>query len=163
MKTKKILMFLCCALALGIFATSCEEDDYTSQPPTFSDMTFTMVEDGSTDLRAGERVLATCVQSKKGHLLNLTKYNWSADTEKVTHSYKKELKAGYDNESQNPTDTLVFENPGTYKVTFSARYTTSGDYNVVSRVDKIDQGKITYKTPSFQFYDVIIEKRVTVK
>ena len=167
MKKKHLLLCLC-TLILGLFTVSCDDnaDDpkYRSLPPRFEDMTFKMLEDGSTTVKAGEKCVATCVQSKPGRLLNLTTYNWKAtNREDISHRFKKELKAGYDNEPQNPTDTIIFENPGVYHLTFTARYTTSGNTQVISEIQSIDHGKITYKTPSFQFYDVTIEKKVTVK
>ena len=166
MKKKPFLLCLC-TLILGLFAVSCDDnaDDpkYRSLPPEFEDMTFQMLESKDTVIKAGEKVLATCVQSKPGRLLNLTRYNWTADRKEVTHRFKKELQAGYDNENQNPTDTLTFPAPGIYNLTFNARYFTSGNYQIVSKIVSIDHGKITYKTPSFQFYDVQIEKKIVVK
>ena len=166
---KKQFMVCLCTLILGLFSVSCDDnaDDpkYRSLPPEFEDMTFKMLKDNSTVITAGEKVVATCVQSKPGRLLNLTRYNWTTNPnpEGLTHKFKAELKAGYDNEPQHPTDTIVFPNPGIYNLTFNARYFTSGNYEIVSKIVSIDHGKITYKTPSFQFYDVVIEKKIVVK
>ena len=164
MKKKALSVFLC-TLALGLFATSCDDnaDDpkYRSLPPTFADMEFKMLEDGSTDLKAGEKIVATGIQQKKGRLLFKAKYNWKAEPVDASHKFRKEVI--YDKESFNPTDTLIFEKPGVYHMTFKGQYYASGQAQVVSNIVDIEHGKITYETPSFQYFNVIIEKRITVK
>ena len=162
---KKKIRFAClCALALGCLTTSCDDnaDDpkYRSLPPTFSDMEIKMLDDGNTVLKAGEKIVATGLQQKKGRLLYKAKYNWSALPVDASHKYRKEVI--YDKESFNPTDTLIFEKPGVYHLTFKGQYYTSGQSQIVSNIVDIDKGKITYETPSFQYYNVTIEKRITV-
>ena len=164
MKKKSYIACLC-TLALGLFATSCDDhaDDpkYRSLPPTFADMDLKMLEDGSTTLRAGEKILATCVQTKPGRLINKATYKWSAKPVDAAHSFKKEVI--YDLQNFNPTDTLVFEKPGTYTLAFTGQYHTSGQSQIVSNIVDIDKGKITYETPTFLYYKVTVEKRFTVK
>ena len=103
----------------------CDDDDYDSRPPRFSDVTFQMLSDGSTTLRAGEPILVTAVQKEKGHLLLGTTYKWETTPEEgVTHkAFAGEI---YDLAPQNPTDTIVVNNPGSYKITLNATYKTSG-------------------------------------
>ena len=159
---KKNLLLCACSMALGLLVTSCEDKEYISLHPEFSDMEFKMLEDGSTELRAGEKILATAIQSKKGSLLNHTEYNWSADTESVSHKFRKTVI--YDKETFNPCDTLIFEKPGTYNLTFNGKYYTSGDFvNFGKRDESIENGKVSYAAPSFLFYTVSVRKRLVVK
>lgn len=162
---KKTLLTGLCALAFGGLSISCSDnaDDpkYRSLPPMFSDMELKTLNGGDTTLRAGEEIIATALQSKKGRLLNGTDYNWTATPAGTTHRFRKSVI--YDKESFNPTDTLIFETPGVYQLTFKGKYRTSGQSQVVSDIVDIKHGKITYQTPTFQYYNVIIEKRIVVK
>ena len=52
--------------------TSCEEEDYTSSPPLFSDVTF-----NDSILYAGDTLIATAVQSRQARLVDRTTYSWT--------------------------------------------------------------------------------------
>ena len=128
MKKKSYIACLC-TLALTLFTTSCEEnsDDpkYRSLPPVFADMEFKNVGGENEIIKAGDKILATCVQQQYGRLLNLTSYKWRVDTIQTNktvnaqHNYKKEVV--YDTDAAHPTDTIIFKYPGTYYVTFDAK------------------------------------------
>jgi len=151
------------ALAL-LIASSCSEhyDDakYASLPPSFSDMTFTNLDD--TTIKAGDKIVATAVQSSIGRLLNGTNYTWTATPDEgVTHKYKSFVI--YDNETANPTDTIVFPTAGTYTVTLTSKYKSSGNNQAVDGTSTFTDGKVTYTTGGLLYYSVVVEKTVVVK
>lgn len=167
---KKTYIACLCTLAFGLFTTSCDDntDDpkYRSLPPTFSDMDFKNIEGNAEELKAGDKIVATGVQQKYGRLLNKTTYNWKVDTIQANkpvsanHSFKKEVV--YDNNSVNPTDTIVFNYPGTYNVTFDAKYSISAQYQPINTVESIERGSIKYSTSPLSYF-VKIQKRITIK
>lgn len=152
-----------CALLLGLTLTACSDnsDDpkYRSTPPEISDMTLKPL-DGSEELRAGTPIVATVTQSRNGRLLNRTDYDWTADEAGITHKFRKDVI--YDLQPQNPTDTLVFEAPGTYKLTFSGHYRTSGNAVTKNGYVDIPDGRVTYSTPTFMYFNVTVEKTVRI-
>lgn len=151
--------------SLAIFITSCSEhyDDpkYRSMPPSFSDMTFTNL-NGESTMRTGERIVATAVQSSIGRLLNRTTYTWSTSpTEGISHAFVKSVV--YDQETQNPTDTLVFTIPGTYTVTLTAKYNSSGNNQSIDNTVEFTDGSVTYVTNGLLSYSVTVKKTVKIE
>ena len=142
--SKAILPALCISLA------SCSNDDdkYQSRPPELSEITIQSLEEGTpTTLRAGDRFVATAVQTSKGHLLYKAEYTWTiSPTEGVDYSQKNKSTVVYDRESDNPTDTIVINTPGEYNITLNARYHASG------------QGQLWYQA-SVTKRRVVINKR----
>lgn len=122
--TKKLLS----ALGIILTFTCCSEEDYTSRPPVFSEITIHSLEEGTpTVFYAGDKIVATAVQTTKGHLLNKTTYQWIiSPTEGVDYSQKYQSTVIYDVQSENPTDTIVINTPGEYNITFKAKYNASG-------------------------------------
>lgn len=153
-----------CTLALSLALVACSDDSdnakYRSLPPEISDMTFKTL-DGSDQLRAGTPIVATIEQKRNGRLLNRTDYQWTGNSNNITHKFSKEVI--YDLQPQNPTDTLVFETPGTYKLTFSGHYRTSGNAVSTNGSADIPDGKVTYSTPTFQYFNVTVEKTIRVQ
>lgn len=150
--------------ALILFVAGCSDnaDDpkYRSLPPEISDLTLAPL-DGSTELRANTPIVATVQQKKLGRLLHGATYSWKTSPIDIDHKYVKGVI--YDQEPQNPTDTITFANKGTYTLTFTGRYKRSnysGQHNY--SVD-ISDGKVTYSTPSLMYYDVKVEKTVRIK
>lgn len=163
MKRNTRISGACLLLAFSLASCSEHWDDpeYRSLPPEFSDMQFSML-DGSEELSSGSALVATAVQQQTGRLLYKATYSWSCEPIEATHQYKEGVI--YDQENYNPTDTLTLPSPGTYKITFTGRYYTSGNYDVQRNYSvDIPDGKITYSAPTFMYYVVEIEKNVTVK
>lgn len=172
---KHPFFFIVPAAALALAACSDHSDDekYSSIPPRFADLTLHNLSDGTTEYAyAGEKFVLTAVQSKLGKLLNRTTYEWTSTSpfSETIHAYKKALLAGYDNERQNPTDTVIIKQPGTYKVTLKARYNNSG--NVVAWTNKYGYGvmeedlengtRVKYNLPAWSHYLVEVEKTIKV-
>lgn len=148
-----------------ITLTACSEDEnnpkYTSLPPEFNGVELTPLA-GDGTIRAGEPFVATAIQEKKGKLLYGATYTWSTTPEDgVAHSYQG--KVVYDNDSSNPTDTIVIATPGIYTLRLNARYNISGSYRIVSKVNEWEDGSATYSTPSFQFYVVDVKHKIRVR
>lgn len=150
---------LCCTVGT---VTSCDDDDdYTSEIPEFSDVTFHVIEADDENLRVGDKIVATAVQSKKGRLLHGADMSWTS-TPEASHSYKAGVV--YDAQNENPTDTIVATTSGWHTLTFTAKYDVSGiakTYN--STVDFADgSGSVSYQTLSLLYYQVTIRKRFYV-
>ena len=152
------------ALTLIIGLVACTEDHdapkYTSRPPLFSHVE-AMSLDGDSILRAGKEIVITAVQSQKGKLLYKATYKWGQKKGDASHKYTKEVI--YDNNPVNPTDTVVFASPGTYTLTMNAKYHISGNYQLINSTDVWADGSVTYTTPTWQYYLVDIEKKITVQ
>lgn len=137
-----------------------EDGKYASLAPRFSDLTL-VGSDGTTTLKTGDKIVATAVQEQQGRLLYKATYEWQTSlTNGVTHLYTKGVV--YDHTPINPTDTIVFELPGRYTLTFKGKYWISGGCTPISEVVSIPSGKITYTTPSSYYYGVEIEKTFNV-
>ncbi len=160
---KSLLLAFAVTLTAGC-SSNADDDEYRSTPPIISDMDFRMLSDGSTQLRAGEKIVATVVQGNRGHLLNGTTYDWSftPNLDNISHAYKKSVI--YDYESSNPTDTIIFQKPGNYKVTFSGNYKISGQADGYNSSTKLPNGtSVTYRTEGIVKYSLKVEKNITVR
>ena len=105
MKPLKPLLLAIPLFCAASFVTSCDDDDeYTSEIPEFSDVTFHVIEADDENLRVGDKIVATAVQSKKGRLLHGADMSWTS-TPEASHSYKAGVV--YDAQNENPTDTIV--------------------------------------------------------
>lgn len=163
---KKTLLAKClCAMQL-IFAASCSDNaddaEYRSQPPLFSDMQISTLGGTTGDIfPAGSTLVATATQSRKGHLLYKAEYKWTCEPTDVEHRNKQLVV--YDKDNENPTDTLVISDPGTYKLTFTGRYHISGsNCETLNGTTEIPNGKVTYSTPTFLYYDITVERTFRV-
>ncbi len=127
--TTHTLFAAVCAAALVFAAASCGDDDekYRSEPPKIARITVSP-HDGHTSIRAGERFVATAVQSKTGVNLYKATYVWTAVSSGTGTASSKQNKGEvvYDNDSGDCTDTLVVTEAGKYTLTFSADYRPSG-------------------------------------
>lgn len=164
---KKFLFTCLSVLALGWSATSCSDDDPVSIPPLFKDMEFAAL-NGGEQLKASEKVVATAVQERKGDLLYKAKYTWSAKkvggTSAVNPSHRYMKEVIYDHQNFNPTDTIIFNEPGKYEVAFDSKFFISAaNYERIDRTQDLINGTIVYKTPTWQYYTVRITKSVVVK
>lgn len=165
---KKILLPLLC-----LFLTACSEDsdsaEYASKPPVFAELTCTPLTPGETEVRAGQRFVVTLVQKQKGRLLNTTKYEWSDKQQMLQHKYVPSVI--YDNQSQNPTDTIVAPSAGTYNLTFKGTYNASGNtqwwaqkYGANSLSTLSDgTGRVNYLVGGLFYFTVTVEKAIQVK
>lgn len=161
MKTRAIVGgFVSLFVLSGLF--SCSEDDYTAFSPEFSDMTFATLDGETEEFHVGDKIVATAVQSRIGKYLYKATYEWKSTPETAEHRPKKG--AVYDNDPVNPTDTITFTAPATYTLTFKGRYNiSSSEYETRNYSVRIPEGKITYSTPSWMYFDVMIEKKIVVK
>lgn len=166
MKSLSSLKYLAvfCALAILAGLAACSEDPdnpkYTSRPPTFSGVEVNSL-DGDSTLRAGKEIVVTALQDVKGKLLYKAEYKWGLKRGAATHRYIKEVV--YDLNPVNPSDTVVFTTPGTYTMTLNAKYHISGNYDNINGTDVWEDGSVKYSTPSWMYYLVDIEKKITVQ
>lgn len=158
-------------LCLGM--AGCSEDSnnekYRSEPPMFEDFTLKSLDTGASEVHAGEKFVITGEQKKLGRLLNTTTYAWTAaPSDGVSQKYQRS--AIYDQETQNPTDTLIITQPGEYTVTFQARYNASGNTSVWSGSRGYSftesfadgNGKATYVTGGLFYFSVTAEKKIEI-
>jgi len=165
MKKSIQLLFVFCMVVFGVAA--CSDDDYDSLPPEFGDMTFTPL-NGSENCKAGDSIVATMVCTRKGRLLVKATHAWSVEggAGSADHHF---LPTGiYDEMPANPTDTLVFDRPGRYKVVFSAEYTTGGSKGMQSGYSTSfsdGNGNVSYDVEGAAFfrYTVTAHKDITVR
>ena len=120
-------------MATGMSLTSCDdEEQYQSHPPIFSDVTF-----NKETIYAGEPFVATAVQSRQATLVDRTTYAWSlsqnGSTVEANHNYKDLVIYPY--ASENPTDTLTIQTPGTYTLTLDASCLTPAIISLASRME----------------------------
>lgn len=156
------------ALACGAALCACSEDTdnpkYASEPPVFSGFEVKPLDENATEVKAGERFVVTLKQSRAGKLLYLGQYGWEATSNAGDASHRYTQSVIYDHKPQEPTDTMIVTQPGTYKVTFSGKYKTSGQvvnwqekYGTGYTTDLADGGKVTYTLPSWQYFTVKAE------
>ena len=159
---KKIVLSI---FALALAMVSCERDDdkYISTCPVIHDMTFKSVVTETDRIVAGEKFVATVEQAQKGHLLYKADYAWSDAHGEGIHKPPFTTLV-YDSEPINPTDTIIFNNPGVYQVKLVAKYHISGNADPsVVRTTEITGGKVQYQLPSWMYYLVTVTKNVRVE
>lgn len=158
---KKILLPVF-ALALGLVSCERDDDKYISTCPVIHDMTFKSVVTETDRIVAGEKFVATVEQAQKGHLLFKAEYAWSDGRDEGIHKPTFTTLV-YDSEPINPTDTIIFTNPGVHQVKLVAKYHISGNADAsVVRTDEIPGGKVQYQLPSWMYYLVTVTKNVRV-
>ena len=159
---KKILLPVF-ALALGLVSCERDDDKYISTCPVIHDMTFKSVVTETDRIVAGEKFVATVEQAQKGHLLFKAEYAWSDGRDEGIHKPTFTTLV-YDSEPINPTDTIIFTNPGVHQVKLVAKYHISGNADPsVVRTDEIPGGKVQYQLPSWMYYLVTVTKNVRVE
>lgn len=161
----KCSFFLLALAFVGVLATSCSEDKYSSAPPQFTDMTFTNL-DGGTTYAVGDRIVVTAVQSSRGSYLYGIKYAWDV-TPETGVSYESNNSATATLGIDNPVDTLVFNSAGTYTIKFNGTYRASADVEQYNSTSNIDGGTITYTTygvsgGAYGRYEVAVEKAIKI-
>lgn len=166
----KLTVFALAASAL--LFTACKEhmndEKYQSMPPTISGVTFHVAGTGSTDLRVGDKIVATVVQSSLGKLLYRADYSWETPSvESPTHTYSS--MAIYDNDPHNPTDTIVASKSGQYTLKFKGTYHISGNStgwggNYTDYFSD-NTGKVSYalQGSGYASYVITIEKKLIVQ
>jgi hypothetical protein len=158
---KKILLPVF-ALALGLVSCERDDDKYISTCPVIHDMTFKSVVTETDRIVAGEKFVATVEQAQKGYLLYKADYAWSDGRDEGIHKPTFTTLV-YDSEPINPTDTIIFTNPGVHQVKLVAKYHISGNADPsVVRTDEIPGGKVQYQLPSWMYYLVTVTKNVRV-
>ena len=106
MKPLKPLLLAIPLFCAASFVTSCDDDDeYMAEIPEFSDVTFHVIETDHENLRVGDKIVATAVQSKKGRLLHGADMSWTS-TPEASHSYKAGVV--YDAQNENPTSPPAY-------------------------------------------------------
>ena len=159
---KKILLPI---FALALALVSCERDDnkYISTCPKIHDMTFKSVVTETDRIVAGEKFVATVEQAQRGHLIYKAEYKWSDGRDEGIHK-PAFTSVVYDNYSNNPVDTIVFNTPGVHQVKLVAKYHISGNADPsVVKTDEIPSGKVQYQLPSWMYYLVTVTKNVRVE
>ncbi len=173
---RKIFLIALTATALTACSEHYDDAKYASKPPQFVEMTFQNIDNPDGGITAGSRIVVTAVQGQYGRLLNGTTYNWTAEpSDNTTHQFTKSVV--YDNQPQNPTDTIVFSGAGLYDVTLSATYKSSGNnqsysgtqqfsggaqLSSTSGVSSTDITKVTYATNGLLSYSVSVERKIRV-
>lgn len=159
---KKILLPIF-ALALGMVSCQRDDDKYTSTCPVIHDMTFKSVVTETDRIVAGEKFVATVEQAQRGHLLYKADYTWSDGREEGIHK-PAFTSVVYDNYSNNPVDTIVFNTPGIHQVKLVAKYHISGNADAsVVKTTEISGGRVQYELPSWMYYRVTVTKNVRVE
>lgn len=163
---KKIFYGVFAFCALAFLAVSCEDDNYDSLPPKFSDMTFATLDGGDT-FRAGDSIVATLHCSQAGRILVNATHAWSVDD---ADDVENHFRAGglYEEMPANPTDTLVLSRPGRYKVVFNGTYTTAGSKGLTAGyTDRFadGNGSVTYDVEGAAIfrYKVTAQKYIDVR
>lgn len=166
----KTIAFLLAAASTLLISCSEEtnSEKYRSEPPMLSDITVKPLNGNDGQIHAGQRFLATAEQSKLGRLLNATTYTWTSNSDNISHSYESSVV--YDNDTRNPTDTLVANAEGTYTLTFTGKYKASGNTQVwaqqkgstFSEDFASGDGKVTYYTGGIFYFTVTATKQVDV-
>ncbi len=160
MRINKSLLFIG-VLATSVSLTSCDdEEQYQSHPPIFSDVTF-----NQETIYAGEPFVATAVQSRQATLVDRTTYAWSLSQNGTSvdaeHHYKDLVIYPY--ASENPTDTLTIQTPGTYTLTLDASYNISGQSDGATYSNTSQDGSFSYSCSASLFvYKIKVNKRFTV-
>ncbi len=159
-------------LLLAVLLCSCSEDSndskYRSEPPLFSGITLQSLSTGASTIKAGEKFVITANQQSKGRLLNKTTYSWSISPSNEGDSQKYDNLVIYDNNSVNPTDTVVISTPGTYTITFTGSYNASGNTSVWSNSkgssfsEYWNDGHAIYDVRGLYGFKVTIEKKNVV-
>lgn len=159
---KKILLPIF-SLALGMVSCERDDDKYTSTCPVIHDMTFKSVVTETDRIVAGEKFVATVEQAQRGHLLYKADYTWSDGREEGIHK-PAFTSVVYDNYSNNPVDTIVFNTPGIHQVKLVAKYHISGNADAsVVKTTEISGGRVQYELPSWMYYRVTVTKNVRVE
>lgn len=171
---KKTILWIGVATLCFAFASCSDEandEKYRSEPPTFSDLTFKTVDTGSETIHVGEKFVVTAEQKKLRRLLNTTTYSWSVTPNSNSQVSQKYVQSViYDQETQNPTDTLVITEAGDYEITFTARYNVSGNTTVwsskygytYSESFADGNGTATYTTGGLFYFGVTATKSFSV-
>lgn len=169
MKTK--IFYILSTGFLGLILAGCAEDDekYRSEPPMIADMVITSLKDGSNEVHVGDRFIVTLQQKKKGLRLNATQYTWNASpSDDISHRYNRSVI--YDQERQDPVDTLIATQSGNYRISFIGKYNASGNTNVWSHKHGATftesfgdgNGQVTYTTGGILYFTVQAYKNVRV-
>jgi len=170
MKLKSIPLLFLISLPLVFTACTDDEEKYASEPPLFSNITAKVKGTGSEELHVGDSIVITAVQSKAGRLLYQAKYNWSSTPDGLTH-LKPSQTVVYDNEPQDPSETVIATAAGSYTLTFSAKYDNSGNttywgnkygYSFTQSFET-GGGSATYNTGGAFYFTVTATKTIKVQ
>lgn len=139
-------------LLVGVLSASCSSDDeYKSTPPRFSDVTFMPEE-----IHPGDRVTATAVQYRKGHLLDRTSYSWSISGTSEDLEVSNNKTVLYDNDKSNPTCIFTAPStPGEYTLILDAKYNVSGQSGTSASSAQIPDGSVEYSSSPFNCFVVL--------
>lgn len=167
---KKLFSLL--IISLAIFFTSCSDESnnekYRSEPPTFSDITVKPLNGNDSQIHVGEKFLATAKQKKLGRLLNASTYSWTCNSNDIAHNFQKSVI--YDDDTHNPTDTLIVTKAGSYTLTFTGKYNASGNTQIwaqkygsdFSETFESGEGSANYVTGGLLYFKVTATKTIQV-
>lgn len=127
----KKLTFLLISFMVLAFA-ACNDDEKGSYPPTYQGFRYQ-----PAVVHAGDSVVITAVQQKKGHYLNATNYTWSmtilvnnnGEAKSEELNAKKHTNYGGIDSSDPEWRIMLPPNtiPGTYTCKFAAEWSNSAD------------------------------------
>ena len=167
MNTKHLLLIIPFLTLFCACSDDADDEKYASRPPVFEEIVCQPLNDGETVLRAGQPFVVTARQKSLGRLLNNSTYTWSDREGQLSHKFTQ--KVIYDQETQNPTDTVVAPSAGAYKLTMYARYNASGNtswwsgkYGSTFQSTLTEGGKATYVTGGLFYFGVTLEKTIMV-
>lgn len=165
MKTQLKAILVLSTTLLCACTNDSNDSKYRSEPPQFSEVTLQSLTTGTSTIKAGEKFVVTANQKNKGRLLNKTTYAWSISPSNEGDSQKYDNVVIYDNNSVNPTDTVVINTPGQYTITFTGTYNASGNTTVWSNSkgssfsEYWNDGHVTYDVRGLYGFKVTIEKK----
>lgn len=166
-KTSVLLTLLTFVLGLASCSQNSDDEDYQSVPPRFENVEVSNADNPGGELKAGENIKITAIQKEAGRLLIGSTYTWSVSPQ-LDVEYEPVKNVNYGVDSSNPTNIFKFANPGTYRITLKAKYTTSGSKGMTegwSENHPDQKFNISYEVygAAFFYYLVTIDKYVTIK
>ena len=157
MKSLSLCLTAVCLLFLGV---SCSEDteQYESKVPQFSDIVF-----DKDVIYTEELITAEAIQSVKGKLIDMSEYKWSSSDMPSDSTLHWSLTSViYPDNTSNPSCTFRTPDiPGTYHLTFTGKYKTSGRSGNSATVVEINGGTVKYEYTPLCGY-VTLSKRFKV-
>ena len=111
MNTKHLLLIIPFLTLFCACSDDADDEKYASRPPVFEEIVCQPLNAGETVLRAGQPFVVTARQKSLGRLINNTTYTWSDSEGQLSHKFTQ--KVIYDQETQNPTDTVVADRKST--------------------------------------------------
>ncbi len=155
-------------LSIPIVFAACEDEDYRSIVPMYSDL---IVEHVNPDkigqpFRVGDTLVATAIESSRGKWIDRVNIKWKAEKATCLPNILGEYVYGEYDAPYNLTDTIVLNAAGVATVTMKGLFRSMANmrqYNQ-STTSTDNTFKATYETESTKlfYYDVTLEKKFNV-